>query len=245
MAFCGVVDDSLSRAALALGHTEVAERHRSAAEAAYRRMGADWWLRRVAHRARPARQVEVLHLHPAGGGAWRVGPQGAAALLPDSKGLHYLRLLLQRPGTQVSALDLSDAAAGHAGVQVVEGDLGPPLDPQALIAYRRRLLELDAELDEARAWSDPARVDRLEEERQALIAEVARATGLGGRPRRSGDAWERARVAVRKAIATAVGRIEEVDPAVARLLRDTVSTGGTCGYEPDPARPVRWVLDER
>ena len=116
--------------------------------------------------------------------------------------------------------------------------------PRALTAYRRRLAELDAELDQARAWSDPARADRLAEGRQALLAEIARATGMGGRPRRSGAAWERARVAVRKVIATAVGRIEEVDPAVARLLRDTVSTGGTCRYEPDPARPVRWVLDD-
>jgi hypothetical protein len=126
---------------------------------------------------------------------------------------------------------------------VAGGDLGPALDAQALRAYRRRITDLDEELDEARSWADPVRIDRLEEERSALLAEIGRATGLGGRPRRVGDADERARVAVRKAIATALDRIAAVDPATARLLRDTVRTGGTCRYEPDPGRPVRWVLD--
>jgi hypothetical protein len=142
----------------------------------------------------------------------------------------------------VPAAELSAAVAGHPAVAT--GDLGPTLDPQARSAYRRRITELDEELDEARSWADPVRIDRLETERSALLAEIGRATGLGGRPRRAGDADERARVAVRKAIAAALDRIAEADPATARLLRDTVRTGGTCRYEPDPGRPVRWVLDE-
>jgi hypothetical protein len=152
-------------------------------------------------------------------------------------------VLLGRPGRVHSALELSAAVAGHPGVVAAEGDVGAELDGQALSAYRRRLGELDEELDEARTWSDPGRADRLEAERAALIDELRRATGLGGRPRRTGDAGERARVAVRKAIAAALDRIEAVDPAVARLLRNTVRTGATCRYDPDPGRPVRWVLD--
>jgi hypothetical protein len=189
-----------------------------------------------------ASAAEVIHLHPAGSGVWTVGPHGAVRMLPDAKGLHYLQLLLARPGRDVSALDLSDAAGGHPGRQLQQGDLGPDLDAEAVAAYRHRLAELDGEVDEARAWSDPVRAARLAEERSALIGELARATGLAGRPRRGGDVRERARVAVRKAIAAAISRIDEVDPPVARLLRDTVSTGGTCRYDPDPARPVRWLL---
>jgi hypothetical protein len=127
-------------------------------------------------------------------------------------------------------------------VQVGGPGLGALVDRPALAAYRRRLAELDEELDEARSWADPVRLDRLEDERAALLAEVGRATGLGGRARVSGDAGERARVAVRKAIAAAIARIGEVDAPLARLLRDTVSTGGRCRYDPDPGRPVRWVL---
>ena len=135
--------------------------------------------------------------------------------------------------------------AGHPRVQLADGPLGAALDPQARAAYRRRLTELDEEIAEARDWSDPARVDRLDAERRALIHELSAAAGLGGRERRTGDARERARVAVRKAIAAALDRIDEVDRPLARLLRNSVTTGTYCRYEPDPGRPVRWVLEER
>ncbi|MGZ4483184.1 MAG: hypothetical protein ACXVX0_19390 [Blastococcus sp.] len=242
-AFIGVVDDYLYLASLALGRTTDADRFRTTAEAAYRRLGASWWLRRVTAGTAARRSVEVLHLHPSEGGVWTVGRHGGTGAVPDTKGLHYLRILLARPGADVPALDLSDAVAGHPGTQLHDGDLGPALDAQALAAYRRRLGELDSDLAEAREWADPARLERLEEERSSLIDELTRATGLAGRARRSGDSRERARVAVRKAIAAATGRLGDADPALARLLRDTVTTGGVCRYDPDPGRPVRWILD--
>jgi len=47
---------------------------------------------------------------------------------------------------------------------------------------------------------------------------------------------------VRKAVAAALTRIEARDPAFARLLRNTIRTGARCRYDPDPARPVSWIL---
>lgn len=240
VSFAGVVDDYLCRGRSALGETAAAAQHRSAAIDAYRRMGAGWWLRRTAAGEPAGHPPEIVHLHPTPGGLWAVGSTGS--VLPDMKGLHYLRLLLGRPGVEVAALDLSAAVAGHPGVQVISGHLGGALDPQARAAYRRRLADLDDELAEAREWADPARVTRLVDEREALIAELAAAAGLGGRERRTGDIRERARIAVRKAVAAALGRIEEVDPSLARVLRNSVTTGGYCRYEPDPTRPVRWIL---
>lgn len=124
-----------------------------------------------------------------------------------------------------------------------QSDLGEVLDATAKSAYRRRLAELDADLAEAEAWHDVARRERTAAERQALLDELAAATGLGGRRRRIGAHDERARTAVRKAVASAIGRIERHDPGLARLLRDTVRTGVTCRYEPDPDRPVQWIVD--
>ena len=165
-------------------------------------------------------------------------------VVPDMKGLRYLRLLVALTGADVPALHLSDAIAGHAGVRVADGDSGPVIDQQALAAYRHRLAELEEELAAADRRGDAGRGRRLSAEREALLAQVAAATGLAGRPRRLGGTAERARVAVRKAIAAALARIIEVDPPVGRLLADTVSTGITCRYEPDPDRPVRWLLGE-
>jgi hypothetical protein len=110
------------------------------------------------------------------------------------------------------------------------------------MAYRNRLQEIDEELGEAQSWNDLARVERIEAEREALLRELAGATGLGGRPRSLGGTAERARVAVRKAIAAALDRIGAEDPATARLLRRTIHTGSVCRYEQDPDRPVDWLL---
>ena len=56
-------------------------------------------------------------------------------------------------------------------------------------------------------------------ERDALVDEIAAATGLGGRLRVSGSSGERARVAVQKAITAAIDRIATVDEPLARHLR--------------------------
>jgi hypothetical protein len=243
VAFHGVVDDYLYRASRALGRAD-ADGWRHAALTSYRRIGASWWERRLGAPPAPAGAPRVVALHPVAGGTWVVGDADHPATLPDLKGLHYLRMLVARPGADVTALTLSDAVAGHPGT-TAGGDAGELLDATALAAYRRRLAELDAEIDEATSWHDPAREERLARERDALVAELASATGLGGRSRRAGAIDERARVAVRKAVATALGRVDAVEPALGRLLRDTIRTGSTCSYRPDPARPVTWELDVR
>jgi hypothetical protein len=156
----------------------------------------------------------------------------------ESKGLGYLRMLLRNPGVPIAALDLSDAGAGHPGETVGEADHGDVIDRRALASYRRRLAEIDAGLDEAHDWSDNGRSEALAVEREAILEQVAAATGLGGRQRRTGASAERARIAVRKAIASAIARIDDRDAATAKLLRDTIRTGSACTYEPDPDRSV-------
>ena len=242
--FHGVVEEYLFRACAALGEPSAAS-WRNQASASYQRLGAACWLPRLDTQpgGQPARRppaAAVVHLRPDGAG-WLVGYDGATFALPDLKGLRYLRELARRPGADVAALDL--AAAGQGGAVLAESPAGEVADARALAAYRRRLRDIDAELDEARDWADEARVTRLGLEREALLREVGAATGLAGRRRRFGSADERARVAVRKAISAALARVAQQDAALARLFRDTVRTGAACRYDPDPARPVTWILD--
>ena len=172
---------------------------------------------------------------------WTIGRDGATATLPDVKGLHYIRHLLQRPGQDVEAATLAAAAAGHPGITICHGE-ADVIDAQALSAYRARLADIDAELSEAESWADESRSGRLRLEREALLGEIGAATGLAGRRRQFTSAQERARIAVRKAIVSALKRIEQQDSSLARQLRDSVRTGSACRYEPDPARPVSWIL---
>ena len=125
----------------------------------------------------------------------------------------------------------------------MQSGLGDILDKQALKAYRQRLGDLDQELTEAEQWSDLGRLDVLRTERDALLDELARATGLGGRARTTGSSQERARVAVKKAISAATDRIATVDQSLARHLRAGIHSGLNCGYEPDPADSLDWILD--
>lgn len=187
---------------------------------------------------------------------WSIGFEGRAFRLRDTKGLHYLAHLLAVPGREVHALDLLSAGEGMdvraAGVDRTGEDglvAGRPdggdeiLDRQARESYRRRLAELEEEIEEARSWADPERAARAEEERDALVQELASAMGLGGRSRKTASAAERARVNVTRAIRAALGRIKEHHIQLGEHLERTVSTGTYCAYRPDPRAPVDWNVE--
>jgi predicted ATPase len=162
-------------------------------------------------------------------GVWRVAFDGTNAHVPDLKGLWHLRELVSRPYEFVSALELVGASTD---TPIPRGDTGPMLDREALRQYRRRLADLDDELDAAALADDVARRDHLDAERVALIAELKRATGLGGRPRRSGSPAEKARLNVTRTIRHAIAELSTKAPELAAHLDDSIVTGVSCCYEP-------------
>jgi hypothetical protein len=243
--FHGITDDTLGRAAALLGDPEESARLRTGALATYQRLGAPWWQARLASWSPPQTAgvptgPERVHLHPTPGGLWLVGAEASATALRELRGFGYLRELVRRPGLPVVALDL---VGGGSGV-VSESGLGELVDEQALHAYRKRLRELEQEIAEADEWSDLGRLEAARTERDALLDEIGRSTGLGGRPRTTGSSQERARVAVKKAISAALDRIATVDEPLALRLRNDIHTGLSCTYQPAPGEdPVVWVLD--
>jgi hypothetical protein len=172
------------------------------------------------------------------GEVWTLAFAGQSAQLRDAKGLRDLAVLLAAPGQEVAAADLVTGTVRP--VQVFGAD--PVLDERARAAYRARLADLDDELAEADAHHDIERSARMAAERDALIDELARATGLGGRRRRLGDAAERARTTVTARIRDAIGRIERAHPELGRHLRASIVTGTRCAYR--PAETVRWSVSQ-
>jgi hypothetical protein len=179
---------------------------------------------------------------------WTVSFDGETVRVRDSKVVRYLAELLRRPGTEIHSLDLVRAVRGGDRESVGEsqglglgwGDAGEVLDPRAKAEYRQRIHDLEAELQEAIEWQDPARGARIQEELDFLTRELAGAVGLGGRNRRAASSSERARVNVTRAIKASVERLDESAPRLARHLRTTVRTGTFCLYEPDPRLPIAW-----
>jgi non-specific serine/threonine protein kinase len=158
-------------------------------------------------------------------------------------------MLLASPGREIHVLELATAGANErrpASDPELRGRLpsgaGPTLDARAKAAYRRRLDDLAAELQEARDWSDPERAARIELEIDALTGELASAIGLGGRDRETASPAERARVSVTKAIQTAVKSIGRESPELADHLDASIRTGRFCSYAPHGAAPPSWAL---
>ncbi len=88
------------------------------------------------------------------------------------------------PGSD-DGLTITDG--GHAGLH---------LDERAREAYRRRLVDIDEDIDDATMMNDAARLALAMEDRDYLIAELSRAVGLGGRARLACATAERARTSV-------------------------------------------------
>jgi hypothetical protein len=169
------------------------------------------------------------------GDDWLLEAGAERARLRDRRGLHYLHALLAAPGSEIPALDL---AAGGPGLASSAAE--PLLDPAARDAYRRRIRELDSELAAADRTGDPAAAERADAERQELISELRRATGLAGRPRRAAVDAEPARVNLTRTIRAAIGRITTAAPVAGAHLQASIRTGTACRYQPAAGGPARW-----
>ena len=112
-------------------------------------------------------------------------------------------------------------------------------DPQAKAEYRRRLGTLETEIEARLAAHQDECALQLESERNGLIAELRRATRLGGRSRRFGDDAERARKTVSARIRDTLRHLEQRHPELARHLHESVFTG-TCRYR--PSEGISWTL---
>ena len=163
------------------------------------------------------------------GGVWHIDFKGTNVHVPDRKGLWHLRELVSRPHEFVPALTLFGASNEEP---IPVGDTGPLLDREALREYRRRLAELDDTLDDAAIHGDLEGQAKRSAERDALIAELKRATGLGGRPRRSGSPAEKARLNVTRTIRHAIAELSTRAPELAEHLDESILTGVSCCYEP-------------
>jgi len=171
------------------------------------------------------------------GASWEVVAGLERAVVPDGVGMHYLARLLAAPRTDLPADEL--AATGVAPLRSRQ----EVLDPAARAAYRRRVDELQADLDAADAAGDPERARRAQAELDAILTELGVATGLGGRARTFADGRERARTAVQKALRRAIARIAETAPELGAALTASVQTGLVCRYEPVDGAPEAWTVD--
>ena len=206
------------------------------AEGIYRRLGAAGWAAEI-ERARRAPQEPTGRSMRRQARTWRIAYDGEEAVVPHSKGLSDLATLLARPGQDIHVLDLY-------GVADRSGPPGDIADRTAIASYRRRLIDLEADAAQAAGHNDLERQARIEQERQALVDELSRVTGLGDR-RRSFSSYpaERARKAVTGRLRDAIRKLEQDLPRLAAHLDAGIITGTYCRYRADAGHPWRIEAD--
>src|SRR5919112_4515729 len=119
------------------------------------------------HDARDEQPDASFNVFRREGDYWSVTFEGHTVRVRDLKGMRYIARLLADPGREYHVLDLVAAETGSgaqpdssqaAGLpRSALGDAGEGLDAQAKDAYRRRLAEIEDDIEQARAIGD---VDR-------------------------------------------------------------------------------------
>lgn len=246
----------LGQALTQLGDDRGAAQAWATASSGFARFGPSYWAhsltRPVALRGGPVTmptRAVLTGTFTAADGERTVDFLGREVVVRDLTGHRALGRLLEAPGRHVSAIDLVEASPVRAG-SVDHGELTarrgpdaglPVLDDRARAAYRRRLTEIEADIAEADVQGDAVRSEQAHADREYLVGELARATGLGGRDRTTGGTAERARTSVTRSIRYAIRTLVEHHPEAAAHLRARIRTGTYCWYEPDPAAPVSWM----
>lgn len=237
VAFAGSHAHTSAILASALGSSEAGTLFDQACTT-YQRLGALAWLdqaqrdRRSAEGAGPASTRARLRRR---GSLWHITYAGREAIVPHSKGLADIAVLVHQPGVDVHVLDLVDAGDRTRPVDEI-------VDRRALESYRQRLADIDDEATQAHLHNDIGRVECLAGERQALLDELGRVSGVRGRSRQfSNHPAERARKAVAARIRDAVRHLQPLMPELAAHLDRGIVTGARCRYRAEDA--AQWEVE--
>ena len=244
------------------GNHRAAAEEWKAARLGFEAFGAESWAAQAA--ARVAGAAPASPVTPSGtgraavfrcdGDTRTISFAGETVVLRDLKGFRYLARLVGEPGRELHVLDLvagERPASTEAPVVTDWSERGfdhrdglgglPLLDDAARDAYRRRLADVDEDIEDAVRMNDPGRAELAQADRDYLIAELSRAVGLGGRGRSVGGSAERARTSVTRSLRYALDRLGRHHPSLAAHLDRGVHTGTYCRYEPDPTSPIDWI----
>jgi hypothetical protein len=99
-------------------------------------------------------------------------------------------------------------------------------------------------MDNAEAASDLVRAEHAQVEMEALLRELKRAVGIGGRDRPTGSDAERARVNVARSVRRSIAALADQAPLLGAHLEAAVRTGRHCIYLPEPGMNWSWTVNQ-
>ncbi|MFN2555782.1 MAG: AAA family ATPase [Nitriliruptorales bacterium] len=176
---------------------------------------------------------------------WLLRFEGEEARVEDSKGMADIARLLANPGKEFHVLEFV-AEPVHSHDKQTEspderGQAAARNEESARAGYRRRLAELEQEIEQAETLGDPELSSRAQVDRQAVLAQLTTSYGIARSLRSVGNPTERARTTISSRIRTALARIDRAHPALGAHLDHSIRLGTFCSYSPE--RAVSWALE--
>jgi len=174
-------------------------------------------------------------------GGWQIRFDEEEACIIDSKGAHYISLLLSKPDKPISAANMQAIGAGQDPEKVWNtGNAGTMSDEETVQKVGGELRTLLADLEEARRDGDTL----VEQEVLAAMAPLEdylrRVTDGNGNLRKDGDDYDGHRKSVSNAINRAINEIAKTAPNCGAHFRDNVHTGGEVSYE--SKKGISWTI---
>jgi len=166
-------------------------------------------------------------------GFWMISFNNLSVQLPEVKGFIDISKLLANPEREIHCSELMGNITSTS--QSVEA-----IDDKAKRKYHAKINELQEELREAEKMNDIGRTELINNELNQILDYLSHATGIRGRARKLADPSDRARAAVTLRIKSAIQKIENVHPSLAKHFQNNIKTGTFCVYTPES--PVKWEL---
>lgn len=166
------------------------------------------------------------------GELWNLEYANQSVIVKDAKGLHDIAKLLQYPEKQIHCSELMGIILDSPGNKT--------LDTKAIGDYKKRIRDLQSQMEEAEDVGDGIVYNKLREEYESLLAYLSKAMGMGGRARKTGSSLEKARSAVTWRIRTTIKKIEKANPQLGKHLSNSIKTGTFCSYVPESTH--NWTI---
>lgn len=159
------------------------------------------------------------------GELWDLSYLNQSVTIKDSKGLHDIVKLLEKPEEQVHCAELMGIVLETSGTSMI--------DDRAMKAYKEKIRSLKINICDAEEMGFTQKADELKEEYDALMEHLSQVTGLDNKIRKTGSSIEKARAAVTWRVRSSIKKIEKVHPQLAKHLTNSIKTGTCCSYEPE------------
>jgi len=182
---------------------------------------------------------------------WEITYKGNPFILKDLKGTNYIAVLVQNPNKVFASIELARAiekdsatewqiSAGELeeeGLSIVDSDDGGEVvDRNTKQRIWESIQELEKKMDTATKLGNLEEAEKYERDKDKIVEELSRATGLRGRSRRFGGQSEKARSAITQRIDDALKKIKEENRTLGGYLERTIETGGRFAYCPHKAK---------